>query len=170
MSDRAPTDTSNEQEEGRTQRANGGLPDPEEMSQEEIDEIEAERKRRLDPDNRPEMAEVDNTHLEFDFERGELVDREELFRRKAESSREESSSAGSGQEGANEKRSSDSGLPDLDEMSQEEIDQIEAERERRLDPENRPDMAEVDNTDKEFDFERGELVDSKNDTPRDDEG
>ena len=29
--------------------------------QERIDEIEAERERRLDPENRPENAEVDNT-------------------------------------------------------------------------------------------------------------
>ncbi len=33
---------------------------------------------------------------------------------------------------------------------QEEIDKIEAEREERLDPENRPDNAEVDNTDRTF--------------------
>lgn len=72
MSESSATDTSNEREEGR--RADGGLPDPDEMSQEEIDEIEAERKERLDPANRPEMAEVDNTDKEFDFERGELVD------------------------------------------------------------------------------------------------
>jgi hypothetical protein len=48
-------------------------------------------------------------------------------------------------------------------MSQEEIDEIEAERSRRLDPENRPEMAEVDNTDREFDLERGEFVDSSKD-------
>ena len=30
-------------------------------SQSEIEEIEAERERRLDPENRPENAEVDNT-------------------------------------------------------------------------------------------------------------
>ena len=32
--------------------------------------------------------------------------------------------------------------------SQEVIDDIEAERERRLDPENRPENVEIDNTDK----------------------
>lgn len=61
---------------------------------------------------------------------------------------------------ADEQRPSEGGLPDPDEMSQEEIDEIEAERQRRLDPENRPDMAEVDNTQREFDLERGEFVDS----------
>ena len=35
-------------------------------------------------------------------------------------------------------------------LSQEEIDQIEAERKERLDPENRPDNAEVDNTERTF--------------------
>jgi hypothetical protein len=45
-----------------------------EVSQEEIEEIEAERKRRLDPANRPEMAEVDNTDRNFDLERGEFTD------------------------------------------------------------------------------------------------
>jgi hypothetical protein len=55
-------------------KASVGLPDPDEMSQEEIDEIEAERKRRLDPENRPEMAEVDNTQRQFDVERGEFLD------------------------------------------------------------------------------------------------
>ena len=37
-------------------------------------EIEAERKRRLDPANRPEGAEVDNTGRTFDVERGEYTD------------------------------------------------------------------------------------------------
>jgi hypothetical protein len=45
----------------------GGSADPtkrfreREVSEEEIAEIEAERERRLDPDNRPDNAEVDNT-------------------------------------------------------------------------------------------------------------
>ena len=37
-----------------------------------------------------------------------------------------------------------------EDLSQEEIDQIEAERKERLDPENRPDNAEVDNTERTF--------------------
>jgi len=45
----------------------GGSADPtkrfreQKPSEEEIAEIEAERERRLDPDNRPDNAEVDNT-------------------------------------------------------------------------------------------------------------
>jgi hypothetical protein len=45
-----------------------------------------------------------------------------------------------------------------DEATKEEI---AAERERRLDPANRPDGAEVDNTDRTFDQERGQFTDSE---------
>ena len=38
---------------------------------------------------------------------------------------------------------------------------MEEERERRLDPDNRPDGAEVDNTDRTFDVERGQFTDSE---------
>jgi hypothetical protein len=91
-----------------------------------VDEIEAERERRLAPENRPENAEVDNTGKTLptvaEFERrhgdddgaGGRADPSEIFR---------------------ERR------PDED-----EVREIEAERERRLDPENRPENAEVDNT------------------------
>ncbi|GAA4696267.1 hypothetical protein GCM10023226_38360 [Nocardioides nanhaiensis] len=41
-------------------------------SEEEIREIEEERERRLDPANRPENAEVDNTQRDFDPEEGEF--------------------------------------------------------------------------------------------------
>jgi hypothetical protein len=54
-------------------------------------------------------------------------------------------------------------LPDADDMSQEELDEIEAERERRTAPENRPDGAEVDNTDREFDPVQGQFTDSEPD-------
>lgn len=36
------------------------------LSPEEIQQIEAERKERLDPDNRPTNAEVDNTERTFE--------------------------------------------------------------------------------------------------------
>lgn len=39
--------------------------------------------------------------------------------------------------------------------------EVEAERQERLDPENRPDNAEVDNTDRDFDVERGMFTDSE---------
>src|SRR5690349_18167996 len=38
---------------------------------------------------------------------------------------------------------------------------MEEERERRLDPDNRPDGAEVDNTDRTFDHEHGQFTDSE---------
>jgi hypothetical protein len=39
-----------------------------------VQEIEEERARRLDPANRPEGAEVDNTHRDFDSEAGMFTD------------------------------------------------------------------------------------------------
>jgi hypothetical protein len=39
------------------------------------------------------------------------------------------------------------------------VDQIQKERAERLDPENRPDNAEVDNTDRELDIEKGMFTD-----------
>lgn len=38
---------------------------------------------------------------------------------------------------------------------------MEEERERRLHPENRPEGAEVDNTDRTFDVDRGQFTDSE---------
>jgi hypothetical protein len=43
----------------------------------------------------------------------------------------------------------------------EDEEEIEEERKERLDPENRPDGAEVDNTDREFDAEKGLYTDSE---------
>jgi hypothetical protein len=40
-------------------------------------------------------------------------------------------------------------------------EQVQEERERRLDPANRPAGAEVDNTGRTFDTERGEFTDSE---------
>jgi hypothetical protein len=40
----------------------------------EVQEIEAERELRLDGDNRPENAEVDNTHRDFDSAAGKFTD------------------------------------------------------------------------------------------------
>jgi hypothetical protein len=45
--------------------------DPEDES-----EIEADRDERLDPDNRPEEAEVDNTARDFDVTKGMFTDSE----------------------------------------------------------------------------------------------
>ena len=43
----------------------------------------------------------------------------------------------------------------------EDAEEIEEERQERLDPDNRPDGAEVDNTDREFDAEKGLYTDSE---------
>lgn len=52
-------------------------------------------------------------------------------------------------------------MDSADEVSDQEREEIEAERKERLDPENRPDAAEVDNTDREFDETRGQFTDSE---------
>lgn len=49
------------------------------------------------------------------------------------------------------------------EVSEEELQEIEAEREERLDPENRPDNVEVDNTGREFDASIGQFTDHEPD-------
>jgi hypothetical protein len=54
-------------------------------------------------------------------------------------------------------------LPDTDDMSQEELDAIEAERQERTSSDNRPEGAEVDNTDREFDPVQGQFTDSEPD-------
>ena len=44
--------------------------------QQDPEEVERERRERLDPENRPEEAEVDNTDREFDEEKGMFTDSE----------------------------------------------------------------------------------------------
>ena len=58
---------SSDDEEGHGTRYPGADPEDEE-------EIEEERERRLDPDNRPENAEVDNTDRDFDAKKGRFTD------------------------------------------------------------------------------------------------
>lgn len=47
--------------------------------------------------------------------------------------------------------------------SDQDLEAIEKERQERLDPDNRPDNAEVDNTDREFDVVKGQFTDSEDD-------
>jgi len=47
------------------------------------------------------------------------------------------------------------------EIDPEDEAAVEEERERRLDPDNRPDGAEVDNTDRDFDAAKGMFTDSE---------
>lgn len=88
--------------------------------------IEAERRRRLDPDNRSAGTEVDNTHATLptlEAWRAEHPDDEESV-------------------GTSDPSKTFAEM----EVSEEERAEIAAERERRLDPANRPEGAEVDNT------------------------
>jgi hypothetical protein len=71
MSDSPDTETT--PDDTSTQTSDG---DGRELSQEQIDAIEAEREERLDPDNRPENAEVDNTDRDFDTTTGQFTDHE----------------------------------------------------------------------------------------------
>jgi hypothetical protein len=50
-----------------------------------------------------------------------------------------------------------------EEVPEDKVEKIEKEREERLDPDNRPENAEVDNSDREFDTEHGEFTDSDHD-------
>ena len=47
-----------------------------ELSDDERQEIEKEREERLDPDNRPDTAEIDNTQRDFDVKHGQFTDHE----------------------------------------------------------------------------------------------
>ena len=94
----------------------------------EVAEIEAERERRLAPENRPENAEVDNTDTT-------LPTVEEFARL----------DAGDDQEGSAGSSDPAAAFREI-EPSEEEVAEIEAERERRLAPENRPENTEIDNT------------------------
>jgi hypothetical protein len=53
------------------------------------------------------------------------------------------------------------GIDPAKEPDEQTKQQIDAERERRLDADNRPQGAEVDNTDRTFDHDRGQFTDSE---------
>jgi hypothetical protein len=82
MSDDTATDnehdtaTRDDDSSSRSGSMTGALPDADDIPQEELDEIEAERKERTAPENRPEGAEVDNTDREFDPVQGQFTDSE----------------------------------------------------------------------------------------------
>lgn len=95
-------------------------------SDQEQREIEAERERRLAPENRPDGAEVDNTDA--------TLPTVEAFK--------EQNAGGEGVAGTADPSKFFRENP----PSEDEVTEIEAERERRLAPENRPEGAEVDNT------------------------
>ena len=89
------------------------------------DEIDAERKRRLDPANRPEGSEVDNSDATLPTLEAWEAEQDD--------------------EGTPGRSDPSQAFREM-EVSEEEKAEIAAERERRLDPANRPEGAEVDNT------------------------
>lgn len=114
-----------------------------ELSQQEIEDIEQTRQERLDPDNRPENAEVDNT--------GETpLPTVEKFAQMNEGEDVEGSAGSSDPS----KRFREMEVP------QETVEEIEHTRETRLDPDNRPENAEVDNSTRSFDTQRGHFTDN----------
>jgi hypothetical protein len=50
-----------------------------------------------------------------------------------------------------------------DDLSDDEKQEMEKEREERLDPDNRPDNVEIDNSDRDFDPVKGQFTDSDDD-------
>ncbi|WP_323793448.1 hypothetical protein [Nocardioides sp.] len=101
--------------------------DDQTSADDEVAAIEVERRRRLDPDNRSAGTEVDNTHATLPT----------LEAWEAEHGTDADESVGT----------SDPSKTFAEmEVSEEEKAEIAAERERRLDPANRPAGAEVDNT------------------------
>ena len=89
-----------------------------------IEEIEQERERRLDPANRPEGAEIDNS--------GVTLPTVEAFQ-----AEQEDAPVGTSDPGEAFRENP---------PSEEEIKKIEEERARRLADENRPEGAVIDNT------------------------
>ncbi|MGA9101452.1 hypothetical protein [Aeromicrobium sp.] len=59
-------------------RVDAGYSSDDEISDDEAEKVEEERKERLDPDHRPENALVDNTQREFDPDEGFKVPGEEV--------------------------------------------------------------------------------------------
>jgi hypothetical protein len=62
-------------EEPEPEEDSGGTPQPGADPADE-EQIEEERQERLDPDNRPDNVEVDNTDRDFDPEKGMFTDAE----------------------------------------------------------------------------------------------
>jgi hypothetical protein len=59
-------------------RVDAGYSADDEVSEDEAEQLEKERQERLDPDNRPANALVDNTQREFDPDEGFKVPGEEV--------------------------------------------------------------------------------------------
>ncbi|MDQ6687986.1 MAG: hypothetical protein M3Z50_10350 [Actinomycetota bacterium] len=75
-------------------------------AQESVEEIEAARKERLAPENRPENAEVDNTERTFDDETGYFTDSEGHDSAEKKFVNEDLGGGGSGDSGDTDKQDS----------------------------------------------------------------
>ena len=75
MSDREPADEAQDEQAGQDDQAEQD--DAGEKEQPDQEQVLQEREERLDPDNRPDNVEVDNTDRTFDPETGFFEDREE---------------------------------------------------------------------------------------------
>jgi hypothetical protein len=73
----------------------------------------------------------------------------------------ESSTESGDEEPETDQESSDSGKTRQPGADPEDEAEIEEDRQERLDPDNRPDNVEVDNTDRDFDPEKGMFTDSE---------
>jgi len=62
--------------ESRSETDDQTITDQSSSDQGDDAEVEAERRERLDPDNRPDNAEIDNTDRDFDVEKGLFTDSE----------------------------------------------------------------------------------------------
>jgi len=60
--------------EGQRESGTAGLPDEDDVPEETLEDIQGDRKERLDPDNRPDGAEIDNTPRTFDSGAGMFTD------------------------------------------------------------------------------------------------
>lgn len=95
MSDPKASDETSDQ----TTDQHTGNNDPQESAEESVEEIEAARKERLAPENRPENAEVDNTDRTFDEETGYFTDSEEHDSAEKRFVNEDPGASGSGDSG-----------------------------------------------------------------------
>jgi len=75
MSDREPADEAQDEQAGQDDQAEQD--DAGEKEQPDQEQVLQEREERLDPDNRPDNVEVDNTDRTFDPETGFFEDRDE---------------------------------------------------------------------------------------------
>lgn len=91
---------------GRSQ----GIDTDSEPDEETAQEMEEERERRLDPENRPENAEVDNTQRDFDVDHGKFTDRDDY----------DESEEGPYAEGDDDGGSDDSGSTDEDDTDSDD--------------------------------------------------